>query len=227
MRRVAPCRRRPALVAAVLAWAAVGPAGAAAQGRAVVSLQEIRTARLVMQDFDISCAAAAVATVLTYQHGDPVTERQAARALIDRPEYLDNPEIVRVRLGFSLLDMKRFVDSLGYEGVGYGRLALDDLAERVPAIVPVWLNAAPHFVVVKGIEGGRVAMADPAFGNRSLSVARFMDAWIETPELGRVGFVVRRTDGVEPPNRLVPRSHDLAGASDAALRAARAGMAIP
>ncbi len=174
----------------------------------VRSLLEIRREGVVVQGFDLSCASAALATILTYQHGDPVTEREIARAFIRRPEYLANPELVRLRQGFSLLDMKRFVDARGYEGVGLGNLELTDLEDLAPVIVPVQMNGFPHFVVYRGSEGDRVLLADPAFGNQTVRVDRFEAAWIDAPEFGRVGFVVQRRDGLAPPNRLVPRPRD-------------------
>ncbi len=81
------------------------------------SLAELRQHRVVMQEFDISCAAAALCTILNYQHGERLTEREIALSLIDREEYIEQPELIRLRQGFSLLDLKRYVDGRGYEGV--------------------------------------------------------------------------------------------------------------
>jgi uncharacterized protein len=44
-----------------------------------------------------------------------------------RSEYLNNPLLVRAREGFALLDLKRYVDGRGYEGVGLGELTMPDL----------------------------------------------------------------------------------------------------
>jgi len=191
-------------------YLAVAPAeGAGANGREPVrSLLEFRRDKVVVQDFDLSCGAAALATLLTYQHGDPVSEREVARGLIRREEYLENPELVRRRQGFSLLDLKRFVERRGYRGVGLGRLGLDGLVARAPAIVPVDLVGYSHFVVFRGMLEGDVLLADPAYGNRTMPRERFERAWIEDPKLGRMAFVVARRDGREPPNRLQPRPSD-------------------
>jgi predicted double-glycine peptidase len=181
------------------------PAGA--QGP-VTSLLEMRHDRVVVQEWDISCGAAALATVLNYQHGDPVSEREVARGLIERQEYLENPDLLRARQGFSLLDLKRFVDQRGYEGIGYGNLEFQDLPDLAPIIVPVELNGYPHFVVFRGMRGNRVLLADPAFGNRTMLAAKFQSAWLEYPEFGKVGFVVASRDGQIPPNQLAPRPRD-------------------
>lgn len=178
----------------------------AAERAPVTSMLEMRQERVVMQEWDLSCGAAALATVLRYQHGEDVSEREVALALIDRPEYLKTPEIVRIRQGFSLLDMQRYVEKRGYVGRGYGAMTFEALLERAPVIVPVDLLGYPHFVVFRGIASDRVLLADPAFGTVTMTRDKFERAWIEYGELGRVGFVVSRTeDNASPPGKLAPR----------------------
>jgi uncharacterized protein len=174
----------------------------------VRSLLELRQDRVVTQRWDLSCGAAALATILNFQHGDRVSEREVGLALIRRPEYLADPQLVNRRRGFSLLDLKRYVDARGYEGKGYGRLQLADLEARAPIMVAVDTHGYSHFVVFRGRLGNRVLLADPAFGNRTMTVMRFMRAWVDYPELGRIGFVVERRDGRTLPNRLAPRAGD-------------------
>jgi predicted double-glycine peptidase len=171
----------------------------------VGSILEARQRHVVLQQWELSCAAAALATVLRYQYGDPLTERSVALGLINREEYLRNPNLVRLRQGFSMLDLKRFVDGLGYEGVGLGQLSLSDLIERAPIIVAVKLQGFPHFVVFRGATVHTVLLADPAFGNTTLSVDKFIDAWINYRDLGHVGFVVTREGALAPPGKLVAR----------------------
>jgi predicted double-glycine peptidase len=168
----------------------------------------MRQDRVVVQKWDLSCGAAALATILNYQHGDRVAERESARALMQRQEYLAQPSRVRVQQGFSLLDLKRYVDRRGYEGIGYGRLTLRDLVEQAPILVPLSLHGYNHFVVFRGTHAGRVLLADPAWGNRTMPVEKFEKAWIEAPEIGRVGFVVVRPHAGKLPNRLAPRAND-------------------
>ena len=174
----------------------------------VASLAEIRERNVVVQEWDLSCGAAALATILNYQHGDPVSEREVATRLMSRAEYLENPMLVRVRQGFSLLDLKRFVDARGYNGVGLGQLTFEHLVTRNPLIVPINTYGYQHFVVFRGTLGNRVLLADPAFGNRTMLRSAFEDAWIDFGDVGHVGFVVQRKDGLIPPNRLEPKPSD-------------------
>jgi hypothetical protein len=66
-----------------------------------------------MQEWDLSCGAAALTTLLNYQHGDQVTEKEVANALMRREEYVRNPLLIKSRDGFSLADLKRYVDARG------------------------------------------------------------------------------------------------------------------
>jgi predicted double-glycine peptidase len=173
----------------------------------VKSLLEMRHAGVMIQNWDLSCGAAALGTILNYQYDDPVSEREIAKRLINRDEYLEDPSLVKRRLGFSLLDLKRSVDARGYKGIGYGKLEIEDLIERAPVIVPIKLRYN-HFVVFRGMRGNRVLLADPGWGNRTVTLEEFEHAWLTYPEFGRVGFVVAQRDGTLPPNRLAPRSDD-------------------
>jgi len=177
----------------------------------VLSLQEIRSVGVVRQKWDISCGAAALATLMTYQHDDSVSEIEIAKTMLRKTD----PLRVKVRQGFSLLDLKRFVDDRGYEGSGYVELTLKDLVDMAPLIIPIEVSRYPHFVVFRGIENDRVVLADPAFGNRTMKLPAFLDLWTES-----IGFVVERRDSRPPPNRLNPKPSDLVIPPSAAVRTA-------
>jgi predicted double-glycine peptidase len=174
----------------------------------VLSVLESRRQNLVLQQFDLSCGAAALATVLRYQHGESLSERDVAIGLISRDIYIADPNVLRNRRGFSLLDMNRYTRSLGYDGEALGRMAYNDLLDLAPAIVPVRLNGYNHFVVFRGALGDTVLLGDPAFGNRTMSRLRFSEAWIDYADLGHVAFTVRRRDGLIPPDLLTARAED-------------------
>lgn len=174
----------------------------------VRSLLELRQRHVVLQQWELSCGAAALATILRYQHGVPVTERSVALGLIDREEYIKNPDLIRFRQGFSLLDMKRYVDGLGYEGIGLGQLTLPDLFSRAPIIVPVNLRGFPHFVIFRGGTLKTMLIADPAFGNVTMSKDKFLEDWIDYKDIGHVGFIVTREGSLVPAGKLSVRVLD-------------------
>ncbi len=190
--------------AAAATWTPLAAGEAQPTASAVRSLYEARTHNVVLQDWDLSCGAAALATILRYQYGEQITEREVALGLIDRPAYHENPELIRARRGFSLLDMRRYLAELGYEGVGLGQMGFRDLVERAPVIVPVELQGYPHFVIFRGATDARVLVADPAFGNVTLSRADFEAAWIDYGDIGNVAFQVERDGERAPPGELAP-----------------------
>jgi predicted double-glycine peptidase len=184
------------------------PASADSSGP-VRSLLEMRQQGVVVQKFDLSCGAAAVATLLNFQFGDHVTEKEVTAGLIRRKEYIEQPELVRLREGFSLLDMKRYVTARGYTGIGYGKLELSDVLDLAPIIVAVSPLGYNHFVVFRGMIGDEVLLADPAFGNRTMSREKFERIWIDFPEIGKVGFIVTRNEMPAPPGLLAPQARQV------------------
>ena len=178
------------------------PAVAAERKGPVRSLYEERLENVVLQKSDLSCGAAALATLLKFQFNDNVTERDVTLGLIRRKEYIEHPEIIRIRQGFSLLDMKRYVTGRGYVGTGYGKLEFDDLLPLAPIIVAVRPFGYNHFVVFRGVTGNDVLIADPAYGNRTISRQKFERMWIDFPQIGRVGFTVSRSNKPALPGKL-------------------------
>lgn len=183
-------------------------AGAAERGF-VKSLLETREESVVVQSWDLSCGAAALTTLLNYQHRDMVGEKEVAIGLIAQARYVENPNLVRLRHGFSLFDLKRYVDARGYLGIGFGQMALEDLVEKAPIMVPITSNGYKHFVVFRGQMGNRVLLADPAYGNRTMLAGKFERSWIDYGgSIGKVGFVVAHKDGLAEPNGLAPRPEE-------------------
>jgi predicted double-glycine peptidase len=139
---------------------------------AVTSFKEMRFLRVVRQQYDFSCGSAAVATLLTYHYNRPTREDAVLEAMMKH----GNPEKIR-KEGFSLLDMKRYLDSLGLDAEGY-KLPLDKIAEaQVPGIVLIKTNGYAHFVVLKGMRDGLVVLGDPALGARFMPRERFQEIW--------------------------------------------------
>ncbi len=159
----------------------------------VQSVIEQRQRHVVVQQWDLSCGAAALATLMNYQHGEAFTEKLVAESMLARVD----PLTVRIKGGFSLLDMKRFAQRHGYRGRGYLQLQFAQLQALTPAIVPVDTSGYRHFVIVRGAVAESVLLADPAFGNRRMSSRDFLHAWLDG-----IAFVVERRDGLAPPDRL-------------------------
>lgn len=138
----------------------------------LTSLKELRWKTVVRQQYDFSCGSAAVATLLSYHYDTPVTEAEVFEEM-----FLSGDQAKIQADGFSMLDMKRFLDKRGLQSDGF-RMTLDKLARiGVPGIVLINTRGYLHFVVVKGIEDDRVVVADPALGTTVWSRENFETVW--------------------------------------------------
>ena len=137
----------------------------------VKSLKELRFDGAVQQKHDFSCGAASLATLLTYHYDRPTTEAEAFAAMW-RAGDRENIQ----RIGFSLLDMKRFLHSRGFAAEGF-RITLEQLEEaQVPAVSLINLDGYLHFVVIKGLTEQEVLLGDPARGVHAMARADFDQA---------------------------------------------------
>lgn len=171
---------KPALVSVVVAIASIGPTAALADNLRliaplagnvnipVVSMKEARFVSTLRQQYDFSCGSAAVATLLTHHYGQTVSEAEVFRVMFEN----GNRDKIRAE-GFSMLDMKRYLDAQGFPTIGI-EASLDKLLEaKVPAISLINENGYSHFVVIKGVRAGEVVIGDPAMGTRVLERAQF------------------------------------------------------
>ena len=183
-----------------------------------VSLKEGRYLATERQQFDFSCGSAALSTLLTHHYGHRVNEQAVFEAM-----YRHGDQAKIQREGFSLLDMKRFLESHGYQADGF-EAPLDKLeSARIPAIALINESGYNHFVVIKGVRDGRVLIGDPAGGTRALARAAFEARWVN-----QIVFVITNKQELAGFNlaadwRTVPR----APTSNGILREGLNGITIP
>lgn len=138
----------------------------------VVSMAERKFLNVVRQQYDFSCGSAALATLLTYHYDRPTSETQAFRAMWDVGDQNRIKE-----LGFSLLEMKRYLETTGLKADGFV-LSLDRIQEiGVPGIALIDVRGYKHFVVIKGITDEVVLIGDPSAGVVSKPRALFEERW--------------------------------------------------
>lgn len=158
----------------------------------VKSLKDLRLQKMVPQSRDFSCGAASLATLLHYYYGLPVSELDA---IVGMFRFGDQEEI-RKR-GFSLLDMKRYAETLKYKAEGYKVPRLDILKELpIPVIALIETNRYRHFVVIRGADDRFVYLADPSWGNRRVRLEDFERVWIDKIIFAVQGPVVGTPEGL-------------------------------
>lgn len=147
----------------------------------VSSFKEQRFSLVMQQQYDFSCGSAALASLLTYHYGYELSEQDVFAGMFA----LSEPAKVRQE-GFSMLDMKRYLESEGYKADGF-RMPLSQLRSKVrlPVIALVNMDGYRHFVVIKGISETEVFVGDPARGLKVYPRATFESYWNGT------AFVIR------------------------------------
>lgn len=150
----------------------IGGGGGSYSSHRVRSLLEMRFVDVVHQHYDFSCGSAALATLLTYHYQQPIDERDVLKAMFENGE----PDKIR-KEGFSMLDMKNYLASIGYHAEGF-RETLDKLgAVGIPAIVLLNRKGYRHFVVVKGVTRDKVLVGDSSLGLRVEDRRDFERMW--------------------------------------------------
>lgn len=139
------------------------------------TFKELRDMYVVKQQEDYSCGAAALATLMIYYFGDATSEKELLVLL--ETGLNDEEKRKKMQMGFSLLDLKHAAQAKGYRAAGF-KLTVSQLAQ-VTAPVMVFLEPGgyKHFAVYRGLDRGRVYIADPARGNLRMSLGRFLDEW--------------------------------------------------
>lgn len=160
-------------------WLDQTAAGSSTVTKRVVSWKDLKFEDIVRQRADFSCGAAVLATLFNKAYGHETTEQQV---LVNMLKVAD-PDIVREK-GFSLLDMKNYVQSVGMQAEGY-RVNYDQLQQiGQPIIALINVKGYKHFVILRKVFPEHVAVGDPALGNRIMSRGDFEASW------NSVAFVV-------------------------------------
>lgn len=158
---------------------------------------------VIRQQYDYSCGSAAIATLLRYHYGIPTNEQAAFSGMWEKGD-----QAAIQQNGFSLLDMKRYLEAHSLAADGY-RVSLDQIAQTgVPGIALTVTRGYRHFVVIKGVTDRYVLVGDPSRGLVRYTRDEFGDIWdglffvITTArEVGQASFnrdAQWRTVGVSP-----------------------------
>jgi uncharacterized protein len=146
--------------------------GGALVYKPIQSVRERKFSDLVQQKTDFSCGAAALATILRQAYWLDVNEEQIIEGMLSHSDQ----ELVRVQ-GFSMLDMKRYVESIGLRARGY-RVATETLSEiKIPVVVLMDIRGYKHFVVMQRVQKGWVYIGDPVLGHKRYKVDDFVKGW--------------------------------------------------
>ena len=146
--------------------------GGAVIYKPIQSIRERKFADLVQQKTDFSCGAASLATILRQAYWLDVDEQHVIEGMLANAD----EDLVRTQ-GFSMLDMKRYVESLGMRARGY-RVAPETLHDiRIPVVVLMDIRGYKHFVVMQKVDRGWVYIGDPVLGHKRFKIDDFVKGW--------------------------------------------------
>jgi predicted double-glycine peptidase len=149
-----------------------GIAGAGNYDVPVTTFAERRFKTIYKQQYDFSCGSAALASLLTYHYDDTVDEQSV---FTDMYQNGDQQKIQKQ--GFSLLDIKQYLERRGYRSDGF-KINLDQLVNaNVPALTIINNNGYLHFIIIKGVNNEEVLVGDPALGVKAMPRDEFEAMW--------------------------------------------------
>lgn len=131
----------------------------------VQSWKTLRDARIVKQDLDYSCSAAALATLLNEFYGQSITEESLLKAM-DKGD-----------LRASFEDMQKALPQFGFKAQGFAASYAQLMKLKAPVVVYLKHRKDEHFSVLRGISENTVWLADPSLGNRTYSKEQFLEMW--------------------------------------------------
>jgi predicted double-glycine peptidase len=173
------------------------------------SKKEMRWNTVIRQQYDFSCGSAAVATLLTFHYNKPTSEQQVFNSM-----YKNGNQNKIKSQGFSMLDMKKYLDSEGLRSDGF-KMDLDKFVEiGVPGISLVNTRGYRHFVVVKGINNSHVLVGDPATGVVVVSREQFEKIWSGSVLAARAEITVAKEHFNHPDDWKVRPPSPLSAAVD-------------
>jgi predicted double-glycine peptidase len=163
---------------------------------------------VVHQAFDYSCGSAALTTLLNGYMAQNKNEREVMDGMLKYGEY----DRIVERRSFSLLDMKRYVNAIGFNSNGFRGTFHDLEILDKPAIVPIAYAGFKHFVVFKTVKNGHVFVADPALGNISFTSQHFKEVWDSD-----IMFIITPNAGQPTNDLLVLKDSDMRIIEDATI----------
>lgn len=137
---------------------------------AVKSLQELRNQRVVRQNYEESCGASSVATLINLIDNQNLSELDLLKIMSEKELFTDM---------LSFADLRAAAHKLGFDSKSYliTRDLLDDLL-NIPLLVKIEDDPRfPHFVVIVNHKGSFIQVYDPSYGEYISLKREFYSVW--------------------------------------------------
>jgi predicted double-glycine peptidase len=157
----------------------------------VSSWSEIRNEGVVKQQFDFSCGASSMATILKHFYNLAINEQEIVNSVLAAKGVGSTPkQLTASDFALSFADLADYARTKRFKGVGVA-MDIDGLRKlRVPVIIYVKIRKFEHFTVFKGMDDDFVYLADPSFGNMKVKIPKFMEMFYQRDDLQHPGRVL-------------------------------------
>ncbi|HEF3572597.1 TPA: C39 family peptidase [Campylobacter upsaliensis] len=136
----------------------------------VKSYQEIKNEKVIRQNYEESCGAASLATLINILDDSNLTELDLLKAMSGQQLYTDM---------VSFADLNDAVKKLGFQSKSYkiDKKILESIMS-VPILVKIEDDPRfPHFVVIINHKGNYLQIFDPSYGEYISSKREFYSVW--------------------------------------------------
>ena len=157
-------------------------------GFAVRSYEELRNQDVIRQNYEESCGAASLATLINTIDFKILTEKDVLEQM-DKGDKKTNTDMV------SFLQLKQAADKLSYDSEGYqlDRATFEKI--NLPVLVKIEDDPRfPHFVVVINHQGDFITILDPSYGKYISSKDQFYNIWDKHKQGGYVLILGPKND---------------------------------
>ena len=136
----------------------------------VKSYQELRNQKVIRQNYEESCGASALATLINLIDDKKLSELDLLKLMSQKELYTDM---------VSFVDLKEAVRKLNYESQTYQiNTELLDKLINIPILVKIEDDPRfPHFVVIINHKGNYLQVLDPSHGEYISSKSQFFSVW--------------------------------------------------
>ena len=163
----------------------------------VKSYQEIKNEKVIRQNYEQSCGAASLATLINTLDDNNLTELDLLKTMSEQQLYTDM---------VSFADLNDAVKKLGYESKSYkvDRKILENIIS-VPILVKIEDDPRfPHFVVIINHKGNYLQILDPSYGEYISSKREFYSVW-DGYDKGGFALVVNPKKQLKPFKLNIPK----------------------
>ena len=152
---------------------------------------ELRNEGVVRQQFDFSCGAASMATVMRHFYRLDVGERQIVKDVLDAKGVgTEAKKLEASDFALSFADLADYAAAKGFKGIGMA-MDIETLKKlNVPVIIYIKIRSFEHFTVFRGIGDEFVHLADPSFGNMKVKLSKFKEMFYQREDLKYPGRVL-------------------------------------